>query len=101
MKEMRKQGNLRSLERIQSHVLVISGFMAIAAAWAVLSCLGNWARVKLMWGTHRGEIGMPLRRVTEASEGSGGVWVWKDMKLRVYTEVSCKTLDGLMASEKR
>lgn len=89
MKEMRKQGNLRSLERIENHVLVISGLMATAAACnAQLS--ENWARVKLMWGTSSREIGMPLRHVTEASEGSGGVWAWEDVKLRVYIEVSCK-----------
>ena len=51
-------------------------------------CLGNWAKVKLMWSTYCGEIGMPLRHVTEANEGSGGVWAWEDVKLRVYIEVS-------------
>ena len=44
MKEIREQSNSDSLEQIESHVSVISGFMA-GAAGAVFNCLENWASV--------------------------------------------------------
>lgn len=53
MKEMREQGNIDSLEQIESRVPIVSGFMA-AAAGAVLNCLENWASVKLMMGISHG-----------------------------------------------